>query len=208
MKSGAVEESLVVPTLIASALARDAPDAITPSARSAVNACTPNPGDRAARAFFRCIFRLPPPFLPAAMSLAAAHYRQGKVVAEPETAIDTLFLFVRRRSFVAEFVICIRRISGFSTLGAFGWALDRSADQDDDFARRYRIMRREARLVGVFPVREIDDFGGAGDAVIGINRFDDVQPVIIEEEGVIPIKLAQFRDRRVGDRHGPCVELA
>src|SRR5579864_8087617 len=157
MKSGAVEESLVVPTLIASALARDAPDAITPSARSAAKACTPNPSDRAARAFFRCIFRLPPPFFPAAMSRAAVHYRQGKVVAEPETAIDTLFLLGRGRSFVAKLVISTRRISGFRAYGAFGRAPDRSADQDDDFARRYRIMRREARLVGVLPVREIDD---------------------------------------------------
>ena len=61
----------------------------------------------------------------------------------------------------------------------------------DDGVGRLRLVRRQLSEIFITPVRKIDD----PRRLRNLGRwFDNVQPVVVEEESVIPEQIAQLRN--------------
>jgi hypothetical protein len=80
--------------------------------------------------------------------------------------------------------------------------------QFDDGTSGFRFVRRETGEGLVAPVREIDDarrLNASPGARIG--RLQNVQPIVVEQEGVFPEQLLELRDGRVAVGKGLDFEL-
>src|SRR5882672_12591854 len=68
----------------------------------------------------------------------------------------------------------------------------------DHELRRLRLVRFKARRISIVPVRHADDFAHASiSRLIGIEWFQDVKSMAIEEECVFPEQPCQLRHRGV-----------
>ena len=70
------------------------------------------------------------------------------------------------------------------------------AEFDDDVGD-LRLVHFEVLAFAVAPACQIDDNPFHLAALLGFNRFDDVEASVVEEEGVVAEPLAQLRDCRM-----------
>ena len=75
----------------------------------------------------------------------------------------------------------------------------------DDGVGRLGLVRRQLSEILVTPVRKINDPRRLRN--LG-RRFDNVQPVVVEEESVIPEQIAQLRNHGMIVRDGLTFKLA
>ena len=77
-------------------------------------------------------------------------------------------------------------MSSMAVLTQIHHALVLGLELDHEF-RRLRLMRLKARRIGIVPVRHADDFAHASiSRLIGIDWFQDVKSMAVEEECVFP----------------------
>ena len=74
---------------------------------------------------------------------------------------------------------------------------DHEFRENDDYARRFGLMRPQTRERRIAPVGETDDFACFGFLFRRADWLEHLETAAIEKERMVPEQVVQLRDRRM-----------